>query len=184
MRSDFKLERRLILGGVLLLVAVDLALAAYSWRLSSSAHTPEKDFAVQDRNLKLLRADIKHAQSIQLDMPNIQKDCDRFEQMLFPASTGYSSATAELGNTAKKAGLQLDDLAFHQKEIANRNLTEISIDATVSGDYKSVIQFLNGLQRSQGVYAVDTLSLASEGRDQTGTVKIVVHMKSYFRTAA
>jgi type IV pilus assembly protein PilO len=184
MRHDFKLQRRLLLGGALLLAAADVALAFYSWHLAASPHTPQQAFQVQARNLDLLRADINRAQGIQKNMPNIQKDCDRFEQMLFPASTGDSSVVSELGAIAKKAGLQLDDLTFHHKEIANRNLTEVPIDATVSGDYKSVIQFLNGLQRSQNVYEVDNLSLATEAQNQTGSVKVVVHLRSYFRTAA
>ena len=184
MQHDFKLRRRLIFGGLLLLVAADVALAAYSWRLASSTRTPEKDFVLQARNLKLLRGDIKQARNIQQDMPNIQKDCDLFEQMLFPASKGDSSVVADLGGIAKKAGLQLDDLSFRHKEGADRNLTEVVIDATVTGDYKSVVQFLNGLQRSQNVYEVDNLSLATEAQNQTGVVKVVMHMKTYFRTAA
>jgi type IV pilus assembly protein PilO len=185
MKRDFALQKRLILGGVLLLVVADIALAVYSWKLASSPHTPQKEFALQSKNLKLLRGDIERAQGIQKDMPNIQKDCDGFEQSLFPANTGYSSVTADLGSISKKAGLRIDDLSFKQKEIPNRNLTEVAMDATVSGDYKNIIQFLNGLQRSQNLYEVDNLSLASEAQGQgpAGAIRVSMHLKTYFRTA-
>jgi Tfp pilus assembly protein PilO len=183
MKRDFHLRKRLIIGGVLLLVAADIALAVYSWNLASSPRTPQQQFALQAKNLELLRADIKRAQGIQKDMPNIQQDCDRFEQSLFPASSGYSSVTADVGAIAKKAGLQIEDLGFRQKEIANRNLTEVLMDATVSGNYQNVIQFLNGLQRAKNIYEVDNLSLGGESSGQAGFVKVAVHLKTYFRTA-
>jgi Tfp pilus assembly protein PilO len=182
MKVDLRLRKRLILGGVLLLVAADIALGAYTWRLSSGPRTPQREFDLQAKNLELLRADIKRAQSIQKDMPNIQKDCDRFELSLFPASSGYSSVTSDLGAIAKKAGLQIDDLTFKQKAIDTRNLTEVFMTATVAGNYQNVIEFLNGMQRSTK-YEVDDLSLANEAAEKSGIIKVAVHMKTYFRTA-
>jgi hypothetical protein len=65
-------------------------------------------------------------------------------------------------------------------------MTEVAIDATVNGDYKSVIGFLNGLQRSANRYAVDSLTLASENANQgsANVIKVALHLKTYFRTAA
>src|SRR5579864_9331027 len=174
MKRDLRLQKRLILGGVLLLVGADIALAAYNWKLSSSPRTPQQQFDAQARSLKLLRADIEQARGIQKDMPNIQKDCERFEHSLFPASTGYSSVTADIGSIAKKAGVQVEGLGFKQKEIASRNLTEVLLDATVSGSYQQVIEFLNGMQRSKNIYQVDDLALASEASGQAGSVKVAL----------
>ena len=185
MRQDFTLRRQAIIGGVALLVLADVALAAYSWQLSSSPHTPQQQFAQQELQRKLLQGDIDRAQKIRNDMPNIRKDCDQFEQSLSPASSGYSSVTSELGSIAKKSGTRLEELGLRQTEIASRGTTEVTIDATVSGDYKSIIQFLNGVQRSTN-YEVDTLTLATENTNQgnSGVLKVSLHLKTYFRTAA
>jgi type IV pilus assembly protein PilO len=184
MQRDFKLQKRLILGGVLLLVAADLALAAYSWKLASAAHTPQQEFVTQTQKLDILRADIKRAQDIQAYMPHIQSDCDTFEKdHLFTANAGYSSVTADIGAISKKAALQIDDLTFRQKEIPNRKITEVAIDATVSGDYKNIVEFVNGLQRSKNIYALESLSLASEVQSASGMLKVALHMRTYFRTA-
>jgi Tfp pilus assembly protein PilO len=186
MRRDFTLRKRIILGGVILLVAADLALAVYSWQLSSAPHTPQERLAIENRQRDLLRADIERAQKIRNNIPSIQKDCDRFEQSLFPASSGYSAVRSELGAIARKSGIQLEDLSFKQTEIANRGMTEVAIDATVNGNYKSVIGFLNGLQRSPNRYAVDSLTLASENANQASAnvIKVALHVKTYFRTTA
>jgi hypothetical protein len=65
-------------------------------------------------------------------------------------------------------------------------MTEVVMDATISGDYKSVIQFLNGVQRSNSLYEIDALTLASENANQgpAGAIKVAVHLKTYFRTTA
>ena len=120
MRRDFKFERRAILLGVVLLVAADIALAAYSWNLSSGPR-PQQDLAVLTRNRDLLRADITRAQDIRQKIPAIQKDCDEFEKSLYPATTGYSSVSAELGTIAQKAGLQIESKAFREEGLKGRN---------------------------------------------------------------
>jgi type IV pilus assembly protein PilO len=186
MRRDFTLRKQTILGGVILLVLADVALAAYSWELSSAPHAPQQQLSVEIRQHDLLKADIKRAQDIRDNIPAIQKDCDHFEQSLLPASSGYSAVRSELGATARKSGIQLDSLAFKETKISNRGMTEVAIDATVNGDYKSVIGFLNGLQRSANLYEVDSLTLASDTAIQAAAnaIKVVLHLKTYFRIAA
>jgi hypothetical protein len=183
MRRNFTIRKRIILGGVTLLVIADVALAAYSWQLSSAPQVLEQAEMMQR---DLLRADVKRAQGIRDNIPATQKDCDRFERSLFPASSGYSAVRSELGSVARKSGSRLDNIAFKQTDIASRGLTEVAIDATVDGDYKSVIAFLNGLQRSASLYAVDSLTLAPETANQASAkvIKVALHLKTYFRTAA
>ena len=186
MRRDFTVRKRILLAGVVFLVLADVALGTYSWQLSSAPQTPQQQLAVETKQHDLLKADIKRAQAIRDNIPAIQKDCDHFEQSLFPASSGYSAVRSELGGIAGKSGTQLDALTFRETKIANRGMTEVAIDATVNGDYKSVIGFLNGLQRSANLYEVDSLTLASENANQASTnvIKVALHLKTYFRTAA
>jgi type IV pilus assembly protein PilO len=183
MRHDFTLEKRAITLAVVLLVGADVALAAYGWKLATSPR-PQQDLAVLTRNRDLLRADIARAQDIRQKMPDIQKDCDQFEKSLFPASAGASSVTAELGSIAAKSGLLLESSTFRQNDLKGRGLTEVEIEAVVSGSYSGVVHFLNGLQRSGQVYAVEGLTAKSEtGQGARGAVRVTMHIKTYFRTA-
>src|SRR6202521_1256599 len=127
MRRDFTLRKRTILGGVILLVLADGGLAACSWRLSSAPRAPREQLAVETTQHNLLKADIKRAQDIRENITAIQKDSDQFEQSLFPASSGYSSIRSELGATAKKNGIQLEDLNLKHTEIANGGMTEVAV---------------------------------------------------------
>jgi Tfp pilus assembly protein PilO len=185
MQRDSSIPRKIIIAGLAVLVLADVALAAYSWKLSSAPRNPQQELAMQTKQLEVLRADIKRGESIRQLTPAIQKDCDRFEQSLLPASSGYSAVSAELDSIAKKAGARIDDRGFKQKEIPNRHVQEVAIDISVVGEYTNVVKFLNGLQRSSNLYAVDGLALASDSQNQgpNGPIKVTVHMKTYFRTA-
>jgi len=184
MGRDFKFRRRAILLGVILLVAADIALATYSWNFASGPRS-QQDLMVLTRNRDLLRADILRAQDIRRKIPAIQKDCDEFEKSLYPSSTGYSAVSAELDAIAQKAGLQIESRTLREDELKPRKLTEVQIETMVVGSYSGVVRFLNGLQRSNVVYAVEGLSARSEtGQNgQTGHVRVTLHIKTYFRTA-
>jgi Tfp pilus assembly protein PilO len=186
MQRDFAARKRAILGVVIFLVLADAALAVYSWELSSATRTPQQQIAAETKQLELRKADIKRAKDIQASIPAIQKDCDQFEHSLFPARLGYSSVSSEFASIAKKAGIHLGDLSFKQTAIPERKLAEVAVDATVNGDYKSVIQFLNGVQRSPNIYEVESLTLANENANQgpANVIKVVLHLKTYFWTAS
>jgi hypothetical protein len=186
MRRDFTLRRRLILGFVILLVLADAALAVYSSDLAAAIRKPEQQFAAESKHLELLKQSIENAQRIRDNIPAIQRDCDKFEHSLFPARSGYSTVSFELDAIAKKAGIQLADKSFKQVAIPDRGMTEVTIDATVNGDYKNVIQFLNGVQRSTSLYEVDSLTLANENANQgpANVIRVALHLRTYFWTGS
>jgi hypothetical protein len=185
MSRDFKLDKTLILVGLGILLAADAGLAAYSWRLSSAPRTTQAELAAERRTVGLQKANISDAEKIKEQMPATQKDCDTFEKSLRPVATGSSALSQELGEIAHKAGLQIEGISFKQKELAEHGLTEVAIDAAVAGPYTSVVKFLNGLQRSNALYAVDALALGGDSQSQGpgNTIKVTLHMKTYFRTA-
>ena len=185
MPRDFTTRKRAILGALTCLVAADLALAAYSWQLASEPLTTE-EFSKQEKLLKKMEAPIARAQQIQEDMPATQRECEKFEGLLLPASNGYSSVTSELGAIAKKSGVSQEGTSFKPTPIPERGLTEVAMESTIEGDYKNVILFLNGLQRSPNMYEVESLTLAppSGNKGPANVIKVGLHLKTYFRTAA
>ena len=185
MARDFTTRKRVILGGVICLVAADLALAAYSFQLSSEPQSPG-DFPKLTRQLNVLKSSVERAEQIRQDMPNTQRDCEKFERMLLPASAGYSSLSSELTEIAKKSGVSQQGVSFKPTPVPSRGLTEVAMESTIEGDYKNVILFLNGLQRSANIYEVESLALAPQ-KDTKGpanVIKVGLHLKTYFRTGA
>ena len=185
MRRDFTTRRRTILACLVVLLLADLALAGYSLQLASSPQMP-RELSARVLQLKLLQKNIEEVQKIKEAMPTTQKECEKFEQSLLPSSTGYYSLSSELGGIAKKSGVQLEALSFRPTAIPERGMTEMVIESTINGDYRSVMQFLNGLQRSANIYEVESLSLATDKSNQgpANLMKLELHLKTYFRTTA
>lgn len=184
MKIEFSLQKKLIIAGLAVVIAADAILAVYA--IESATSFSRNDLAAEKTQIKLLKADIQRALAIQQSIPQTKADCERFEKTLYPGSAGYSAVTDELTGVAKQAGLQTVSLAFHSKELPGRNMVELGLDATVNGDYKGVVRFLNGLQRSKSLYIIDTLTLASEpgGQAVAGPLRVVLSLRAYFKNAA
>lgn len=179
-------QKKTVLTVLAILIAADIFLIAYSIVMASPARSPQHDLAAQRAQLKLLKADVTRALAIQKDMPKTKSDCARFENSLLSASAGYSAVSAELTEVSQHAGLQTASLGFQPKELPGRKMTEIVVDLTVNGDYKNVVRFLNGLQRSDNYYIIDGLSLATEqaASGSAGHLRVALHLRSYFKNAA
>src|SRR3981189_2940437 len=95
MRENFTFKKRVIVLVLAVFIAADIALGAYTWNLAS-AQAEQQELALMMRNRDLLKKDIQRAREIRSHIPAIQKDCDAFEQSLFPESTAYSSIIVEL----------------------------------------------------------------------------------------
>ena len=186
MARDFTTRRRAFLGGVICLVAADLALASYSYQLASQPLTTGPEFVRREDYVKKLKAAVARADQIRQDMPNTQRDCEKFEHMLLPASTGYSSVLSELRDIAKRSGVRPPETGFKPTPVPQRGLTEVAMVSTIEGDYKDVILFLNGLQRSANIYEVESLGLApqKDNKGPANVIKVELHLKTYFRTGA
>ena len=185
MQRDFTFRKQAILVGLAVLLSADVALAVYAWRTSSSSESPQLILAKQTRQLELLRADVKRAQDIRDKIPEIRKGFDQFVAGMPPLSKASSSETTEMDSIAAKSNVKLDDVRFHQKDDSKQGFSEVEVEATVTGEYGAVVHFLNGLQRSNNVYAVDSLALASDSQNQgpAGPLRVNLRMKTYFRAA-
>jgi type IV pilus assembly protein PilO len=186
MKLNFQRQKTIILAGLALLVGADAAMAIYSVGMASSRRSPQQELAGQTTQLKLLQADVERARIIKKDTPAAKRDCDEFENSLPPASAGYSVVSSEIAEIGRKAGLQIGSLSFRQNDLEGRGIAEVTVDAAVTGDYKSVVRFLNSLQRSANYYAVENLALAGEsaGGAPSGTLKVALHLMAYFKAGA
>ena len=183
--KNFQLHYRLIIAGLVVLLLADVGLGYYVMRMRDARQNPDAVLSTQARQVALVKADIQRASEIQKKIPSSLKKLDEFEASLSPAASGYSAVSQELSEVAQKNHINIDDEKFHQKEITGRNLTELEIETFISGDYTSIVRFLNALQRSKSVYIVDSLQVDSPnsvpGQATTGILKVNLHMRTYFR---
>jgi len=185
MRGNFDTKKNLILALLALLISADVGLGVYAWRLGT-VHSAQQELTAMTLNRDLLRKDIQRAQDIRGHIPDIQKDCAVFEQSFLPANTYSSTVTSDLTSIADKSGLRLDNRSFKESTVKGQShLTELTIDAQLTGDYRSVVRFLNALQRWQTYYSVDDLSAESAAKKggAKDLLRVKMHIKTYVRAA-
>lgn len=182
MSRSFKFEKKLILSALAIILVLDVVLAVVSYRLTADNQAAQKQSLAEARNRKkVLESAVQRANNIRASLPQVQKQCDAFEGSFRPSSRGYSGILSDIAQIAKKAGLSTEAISFRQEDLQNRGMIKVEVNAVVAGDYTSVVRFINGLQRSENFYILDNLSLASTAETRGTSLKLNMHLKTYFR---
>ncbi len=106
------------------------------------------------------------------------QDADAFYQKRLPYAV--SQVAAELGVLTKKEGVRLTrtQYAYSTELSGNDALTEMRIDASVSGDYRPIVQFINAAERDKLFFVINSINLTGQ---QTGQVNLRVRLTTYLR---
>jgi Tfp pilus assembly protein PilO len=178
MSKTTKLIIRVILG---IVVVADIVLAGVNWQMAAANRTPQAELNALKRQHALMAADVTRAETIRTTLPEIERQCDGFFKQNFrPIASGYSSVISDFGTLSRGAGLQAENLNFHQHDADKRGVTEVDISAVVTGDYSSVVRFVNNLEHSDTFYVLDGLSLANSGSG--GLLRLNLQLRTYFRS--
>jgi Tfp pilus assembly protein PilO len=170
-----------LLWGLGAVLAADVALLYFIYRSGGAGPRAARE-RVQLLRLehKLLAADVQRVAAIRDRLPEVRKQCDKFfAEKFLTANSGYSAIVADLAEVAREAGLQASSVTFKQRELDKRGIREVSVAAAVEGSYASLVKFINGLERSDNFYLIESFSMAP-GTD--GAIKLNLQLKSYLRT--
>ena len=91
---------------------------------------------------------------------------------------------SELGALTKRQGVRLTHVNYAQAAVAAQGvsqLTEVRMDASLTGDYRSLVLFLNGLERDRVFFVINGVSLTGQ---QSGTVNLRIGLTTYLRGLA
>jgi hypothetical protein len=104
---------------------------------------------------------------------------DRFSRERLPATD--SAMVSELGDVAKKQGVKLIRVQYVFAPVmagSAGELQEARLDATLSGDYRPLVQFINSLERDKMFFVIKGLTLTGQ---QSGTVNLRLRLTTYLR---
>lgn len=106
-------------------------------------------------------------------------ESDRFYRQRLPGS--YSEVAAELGTLTKHAGVRLVRVQYLPATVlagTSAQLNEVRMDATLSGDYRPLVIFMNSLERDKMFFVINAVTLTGQ---QTGTVSLRLRLTTYLR---
>ena len=92
----------------------------------------------------------------------------------------YSQVAAELGVLKNRSGVRLARVQYAQAPVlvGAYALTQVSMDASISGDYRPVVGFINALERDRMFFVISGLALTGQ---QTGQVNLRLRILTYLR---
>ena len=89
----------------------------------------------------------------------------------------YSDVAAQLGALAKRDNVRLSR-ASYVGALPSDGATELRIDASATGEYRSLAQFINGLERDRSFFLIENLALSGA---QNGLVNLQMRIGTYIR---
>jgi type IV pilus assembly protein PilO len=168
-------------AGVGLLVLVNLYLLAHMALLWHGEKNYNADAQAEQRiELKTAGAAAAPLRGLDTKVAAATREADRFYAQRLPRTE--SDILAELGALSKKSGVRLMRVQYASqgKVLAGTDaeLTEAPMDATLSGDYRPLVLFINSLERDKMFFVIKTVTLTGQ---QTGTVSLRLRLTTYLR---
>jgi Tfp pilus assembly protein PilO len=99
-----------------------------------------------------------------------------FEKRIPP---NYSSISNRIDELAGASGVRWTRLQYTQN-LPGADLTEISMDAGITGDYTQIMHFVNSLERDQIFFVIRAMSLTGQ---QGGLVSLRLQVSTWLRPA-
>ena len=100
-----------------------------------------------------------------------------FNDKRIPAN--YSSIASRIGELQVKSGVRLSRVQYTQGP-PGQDLTEISMDAGISGAYPEIMRFVNSLERDQTFFVIRAMALTGQ---QGGLVNLRLRVSTWLRAA-
>jgi Tfp pilus assembly protein PilO len=161
---------------VLLALAVLLAIRlGLDWAAMDS-HSSEV-LAVKQLQLKALEIETAPLRGLDQRVEKTRKQIEDFYQKRVPPN--YSSIDARIVELQVASGVRLSRVQYTQGEPGS-DLTEISMDAAISGDYSAIMRFVNSIERNQIFFIIRAMSLTSQ---QGGLVNLRLRVSTWLRPA-
>ena len=104
-------------------------------------------------------------------------ELEQFYAKRIPAN--YSSIATRIGELEVKSGVRLSRVQYSQGQ-AGQELTEISMDAGISGEYPAIMRFINSLERDQTFFVIRAMQLTGQ---QGGVVNLRLRVSTWLRPA-
>lgn len=127
-----------------------------------------------------LQSQMSHLQGLPQKVDQARTDAQHFyEQRIAP---NYSTIAEEIGSTAVKNQVRMTRAQYTPTPVIE-GLTEVRIDANLSGDYTPLMHFINDLERDKNhiFFIIDGLQFTGQ---QGGLVNLRLRLTTYLHASA
>jgi type IV pilus assembly protein PilO len=161
---------------ILLLLVIGLAIRlGLDWAATNTRSTD----ALAGKQIELKALDLQTAPLRGLDkrVDETRTQMSSFFLKRIPAN--YSSISSRVGDLAVASGVRLTRVQYSQGQ-PGPDLTEITMESGISGEYPQIMRFVNSLERDQTFFVIRAMALAGQ---QGGQVNLRLRVSTWLRRA-
>jgi len=161
---------------LLLLLVIGLSIRlGFDWAAINTSSTD----ALADKQVQLKALELQTAPLRGLDqrVDETRAQMRSFFDKRIPAN--YSSISSRIGDLGVASGVRLTRVQYTQGQ-PGPDLTEINMDAGITGEYPQIMRFINSLERDQTFFVIRTMALAGQ---QGGQVNLRLRVSTWLRRA-
>jgi len=166
-------------AGVAALCVLNLYLAVHLGFMLQALHANNADAIAQQQTM--LRASEIAAlplRGLDVKLVNSTADADKFYAERLPYA--YSQVLAELGALTKHENVRLTRVQYAPSPALSGagELLEVRMDASLSGDYRPLVQLINALERDRMFFVINSLTFTGAN---SGQVNLRMRVTTYLR---
>jgi type IV pilus assembly protein PilO len=166
------------MAGTVVLAVLTVGLAVrfgMDWAATSGSSTD----ALASKQVQLLALDHETAPLRGLDkkVAVSRAEVREFYDKRIPPN--YSSISTRVGELEVDSGVRLSRMQYTQGPPGD-DLTEITLDTGISGEYPQIMRFINSLERDQTFFVIRAMALTSQ---QGGLVNLRLRVSTWLRPA-
>lgn len=171
-------------AGVALLAVLNLFLLTQmyvAWRAQSTQGATA--LAQQRVAMQTAELQARPLEGLDAKLSTASTEADRFYERRLPYA--HSQFLTELGALTKRTGVKLNGVKYLEGPALDGAgeggaLTEVRMDANLSGDYPALVHFVNALERDRMFFVIRAVTLSGQ---QSGTVGLRLGLTTYLRPA-
>jgi type IV pilus assembly protein PilO len=161
-------------AGVALLLILNLVLAVRLFLAWSTLRNASADQLQQQQTAyRALQLEMTPLRGLPQKVSLSRTQASDFYSARFPAA--YSTISATIDDLAIKNNVRKTNLGYTPTP-AIAGLAEVRMDASLSGEYASLMHFINGLERSKTFFLINGLTLTGS---QGGVVNLRLKLNTY-----
>jgi Tfp pilus assembly protein PilO len=163
-------------AGLAVLIVIVIGLGVRLGMDWTATHGSTAD-ALEDDQVRLKALELQTAPLRGLDgrVVESREQMKQFYARRIPAN--YSTIASRIGELQVRSGVRLSRVLYTQGAPSG-DLTEISMDAGISGDYPQIMRFVNGLERDQTFFVIRAMALTGQ---QGGMVNLRLRVSTWMR---
>ena len=164
-------------GFAVLLAAVVFLSIRFGLDWSATDRSSSSALVAKQMQLRLLEKEIAPLRGLDKRIEDSRAQMRVFYSKRIPPN--YSSIATRIGQLALKGPVRLTRVQYTQGA-AGSDLTEIVMDASITGEYPQIMRFVNSLERDQTFFVIRGMQLTGQ---QGGLVNLRLRVSTWLRPA-